>query len=186
MKLYTRRGDSGETDLFGGERVSKDHLRVSAYGEVDELNASIGAATAASEQKDLIDFCQRIQSTLLDLGSFLATPSPERRRKAAIPGPAEADVAALEDEIDRLEAELAPLQTFILPGGTCAAAAFHLARTVCRRAERSAVRLDLDEPLGGCSLRYLNRLSDLLFVLARVENHRAGVPDIAWRSGGQR
>jgi cob(I)alamin adenosyltransferase len=186
VKLYTRRGDSGETDLFGGERVSKDHLRVTAYGEIDELNASIGAATAMSDQKDLVDFCQRIQSTLLDLGSFLATPSPNRRQKANIPEPSEDDVGVVEQQIDRLEAELEPLQSFILPGGTRAAAAFHLARTICRRAERSAVRLDLDEPLGGCSLRYLNRLSDLLFVLARVENCRAGLPDIPWKGGGER
>jgi cob(I)alamin adenosyltransferase len=186
LKLYTRRGDSGETDLFGGERVSKDHVRVTAYGEVDELNASIGAATAASDQKDLIDSCQRIQSTLFDLGSFLATPNPNRRQKAGIPEPSEDDVAAVEEQIDLLEAELEPLNSFILPGGTRAAAAFHLARTVCRRAERSAVRLDLDEPLGGFSLRYLNRLSDLLFVLARVENRRAGVSDICWAGGGAR
>ncbi len=186
MKLYTRRGDSGETDLFGGERVSKDHLRVQAYGEVDELNACIGSAAAASDQKDLVECCHRIQSTLFDLGSFLATPSPERRTKASIPEVCEADVAALESEIDRLEEGLESLRNFILPGGTRAAAAFHLARTVCRRAERSAVRLDLDEPLGGHSLRYLNRLSDLLLVMARVDNRRGGVRDVEWKSGAER
>jgi cob(I)alamin adenosyltransferase len=186
MKLYTRRGDSGETDLFGGERVSKDHLRVRAYGEVDELNACIGTAAAASDQKDIVECSQRIQSTLFDLGSFLATPSPERRAKASIPEVRETHVAALESEIDRFEEELEPLRSFILPGGTRAAAAFHLARTVCRRAERGAVQLDLDEPLGGQSLRYLNRLSDLLFVMARVENRRGGVRDVEWKSDSER
>ena len=186
MKLYTRRGDSGETDLFGGERVSKDHLRVRAYGDVDELNACIGIAAAASDQKDIVECCHRIQSTLFELGSFLATPRPERRAKASIPEVRETDVAALESEIDRVEEELQPLRSFILPGGSRAAAAFHLARTVCRRAERSAVQLDLDEPLGGQSLRYLNRLSDLLFVMARVENCRGGIQDVEWKSDSER
>lgn len=180
MKIYTRRGDAGETDLFGGDRVRKEHTRVEAYGQVDELNACLGAAIAASEHKDLIDFGRRIQSTLFDLGSFLATPDPAHRVKAKIPEVTDADVEALEAEIDRLESELEPLTTFILPGGTNAAAAFHVARTVCRRAERTAVRLDAEEPLGGLALRYLNRLSDLLFVLARAENKRAQVEDVPW------
>jgi cob(I)alamin adenosyltransferase len=184
LKIYTRRGDSGETDLFGGERVQKDHLRVDAYGEVDELNAFLGAAIAASEHKDLIELGRGIQRTLFDLGAFLATPDPGHRRKAKLPEPTDADVAALEAEIDRLEEELEPLATFILPGGTLAAAAFHVARTVCRRAERSAVRLDAAEPLGGAALRYLNRLSDLLFVVARAENRRAGVADVPWSPRG--
>ena len=180
MKIYTRRGDAGETDLFGGDRVRKEHARVEAYGQVDELNAIVGAAIAASDQKDLIDFGRRIQSTLFDLGSFLATPDAAHREKAKIPEVTEADVEALEAEIDRLEADLEPLTTFILPGGTTAAAAFHVARTVCRRAERSAVRLDAQDPLGGLALRYLNRLSDLLFVVARTENKRAEVEDVPW------
>lgn len=180
MKIYTRRGDSGETDLFGGDRVSKDDLRVEAYGQVDELNAFVGAAISASEQKDLVDFGRRIQSTLFDLGSFLATPDPAHREKAKIPEIEAADVEAMESEIDRLEEELEPLKTFILPGGTRAAAAFHVARTVCRRAERAVVRLDARETIGGLGLRYLNRLSDLLFVMARAENRRAGVEDVPW------
>ncbi len=180
MKIYTRRGDAGETDLFGGERVRKEHPRVEAYGQVDELNAFVGAAIASSDQKDLIDFGRRIQSTLFDLGSFLATPDAAHREKASIPEVTDADVEALEAEIDRLEGELEPLTTFILPGGTTAAAAFHVARTVCRRAERATVRLDAEEPLGGLALRYLNRLSDLLFVMARAENKRAGVEDVPW------
>ncbi len=184
MKIYTRRGDSGETDLFGGARVRKEHARVEAYGQVDELNAFVGAAIAASDQKDLIDFGRRIQSTLFDLGSFLATPDAAHREKAKIPEVTDADVEALETEIDRLEGDLEPLTTFILPGGTTAAAAFHVARTVCRRAERSAVRLDARHPLGGLALRYLNRLSDLLFVVARTENKRAAVEDVPWSRRG--
>lgn len=180
MKIYTRRGDAGETDLFGGERVRKEHARVEAYGQVDELNAFLGAALAASEQQDLIDGGRRIQSALFDLGSFLATPDAARRQKASIPEITPANVEALEAEIDRLEEELDPLDRFILPGGTRAAAAFHVARTVCRRAERATVRLDTEEPLGGLAVRYLNRLSDLLFVLARAENKRAGVDDVPW------
>ncbi len=184
MKIYTRRGDTGETDLFGGARVRKEHARVEAYGQVDELNAFLGAAIAASDQKDLIDFGRRIQSVLFDLGSFLATPDAAHREKAKIPEVTDADVEALEIEIDRLEGDLEPLTTFILPGGTTAAAAFHIARTVCRRAERSAVRLDAEDPLGGLALRYLNRLSDLFFVVARTENKRAAVEDVPWSRRG--
>ncbi len=180
MKIYTRRGDSGETDLFGGERVRKEHLRVEAYGQVDELNAFVGAAIAVSRQKDLIDFGRRIQNALFDLGSFLATPDAAHRAKANVPEVGADDVHALEAEIDRLESDLEPLKSFILPGGSEAAAAFHVARTVCRRAERGAVRLDAEEPLAGFALRYLNRLSDLLFVMARAENGRAAVPDVPW------
>jgi cob(I)alamin adenosyltransferase len=180
LKVYTRRGDSGETDLFGGARVSKEHVRVSAYGEVDELNACVGAAIAVSGHDDVVTFMRRVQSTLFDIGSFLATPDAAHRKKAGIPEADQQDVDRLEHEIDRLEQELTPLSTFILPGGTPAAAAFHIARTVCRRAERSAVRLDREDELGGFALRYLNRLSDLLFVLARVENARANIEDVPW------
>lgn len=186
MKVYTRRGDAGETDLFGGARVSKENIRVEAYGEVDELNACVGAAAAVSEREDLVTFLMAVQSTLFDIGSYLATPDAAHRAKAAVPEACAADVDALEREIDRLEEELPPLANFILPGGTQAAAALHVARTVCRRAERSAVRLDAEDPLGGFALRYLNRLSDLLFVMARAENARAGVEDVAWRSRAER
>ena len=186
MKVYTRRGDSGETDLFGGERVSKEHIRVDTYGEVDELNAVVGAAAAASPHEDIVAFLQIVQSTLFDIGSFLATPEAGHRAKAGIPEAEQQDVDLLEREIDRLEEELSPLANFILPGGTASAAALHIARTVCRRAERSAVRLDQAEQLGGLSLRYLNRLSDLLFVMARIENARASVPDIEWKPRDRR
>ena len=182
MKIYTRRGDAGQTDLFGGERVTKDALRVSAYGDVDELNASIGAAIAAGIDTALEAPMARIQSALFDLGASLATPDPAHRRKANIAGVESADIDALEGLIDRLEAGLSPLATFILPGGRPSAAAFHVARTVCRRAERAVVRLAATpgESVEENATRYLNRLSDLLFVVARHENARQGVADVAW------
>jgi len=180
VKLYTRRGDGGETDLFGGERVSKDALRVEVYGEVDELNACIGAAVAESEQADFEALLLDIQRALFDIGSYLATPEAAHRAKANVPQVGEPEVAELEASIDRCEAELEPLASFVLPGGTRAAAAFHVARTVCRRAERRAVALHAREPLDGPVLRYLNRLSDLLFALARLDNARAGRADVAW------
>ena len=180
MKIYTRRGDRGETDLFGGPRVAKDHLRVEAYGAVDELNAALGAALADTAHQDIRDLALAIQGTLFDLGAYLSSPDAEQRKKRGLREPLEAEVEALEARIDALEAELEPLRNFVLPGGTSAAAAFHLARTVCRRAERRAVSLDREVPLEAPALRYLNRLSDLLFVLARVENRRAGLGDQVW------
>jgi len=180
VKIYTRRGDRGETDLFGGPRVAKDHLRVEAYGAVDELNAALGAALADTAHQDLRDLVLAIQGTLFDLGAYLSSPDAEQRKKHGVREPLEAEVEALEVRIDALEAELEPLRNFVLPGGTSAAAAFHLARTVCRRAERRAVSLDREAPLEAPALRYLNRLSDLLFVMARVENRRAGLGDQVW------
>jgi cob(I)alamin adenosyltransferase len=180
MKIYTRRGDSGETDLVGSGRVPKDHARVEAYGAVDELNAALGLCATASAQPDLRALVERLQRSLFALGAYLATPEQRHREASGMRAPGDAEVAALEAHIDAFEKELAPLQRFVLPGGTQAAAAFHLARTVCRRAERSAVSLGRTERLEPDALRYLNRLSDLLFVLARVENRRAGVPDVEW------
>ena len=180
MKIYTKRGDQGETDLLGGGRVSKDCARVEAYGAVDELNACLGGCAAESTYDDLREIIQDIQSLLFDLGGYLASPGAERRAKSSIPQPEDPDVERLEAHIDALEGELEPLKRFILPGGTPAAAALHLARTVCRRAERREIALHRVEPLSAVALRALNRLSDLLFVMARVENRRAGVPDIEW------
>ncbi len=180
MKIYTRRGDGGETDLLGGPRVGKDHARVAAYGELDELNAFLGVCVAASGHDDLRAIGREIQARLFDLGAYLASPDAERRARGGVPEPTPAEVAALEGHIDALEKELAPLRRFILPGGTPAAAHFHAARTVCRRAERRLVALHRDEKLSEASLGYLNRLSDLLFVMARVENRRAGVADVEW------
>jgi cob(I)alamin adenosyltransferase len=180
VKIYTRRGDRGETDLFGGERVPKDALRVESYGAVDELNASLGVCAAATTHDDVRTLVADIQSTLFSLGSYLATPETGHRAKAKIPEPAEADVESLEKRIDAFESELPPLERFILPGGTQSAAGFQMARAVCRRAERRCVALHREEPLADPLLRYLNRLSDLLFVLARVENRRAGVKEPEW------
>jgi len=185
VKIYTRRGDAGETDLFGGLRVSKDDARVEAYGAVDELNAAVGLAAATTGCDDLRAALRDIQSALLDLGSYLAAPDARRREKGGVGGVADDDVDSLERHIDSLEAELAPLQRFILPGGTPAAAVLHLARTVCRRAERRVVALHRAAPQSEAALRYVNRLSDLLFVMARVENHRAGLADVEWNGRGR-
>jgi len=185
VKIYTRRGDTGETDLFGGPRVAKDHLRVEAYGAVDELNAVLGACVAASSHEDVRGLVRELQATLFELGSYLASPDAERRERSRIPEPADDDVLRLEREIDAFEATLEPLRRFVLPGGTPAATAFHVARTVCRRAERRTVALHHAESISEAALRYLNRLSDLLFVLARVENRRAGVAEHEWVGRGR-
>ena len=180
MKIYTKRGDLGETDLFGGPRVPKDHRRVDAYGDVDELNAVLGACAVETSYEDVRALAHGIQSALFDLGSYLASPDEGRRRAGGIHEPDAEAIAELEQRIDAFEAELEPLRRFILPGGTRAAAAFHVARTVCRRAERRTVSLSREDALDPNAVRYLNRLSDLLFVLARVENRRAGVAEVEW------
>lgn len=179
MKIYTKTGDQGDTGLFGGGRVAKSSLRVEAYGEVDELNSVVGLARTEPIDATVDALLARVQSTLFDLGAELATPATS---KAAlnIPLLAEADVVELEHAIDRAETELAPLKTFVLPGGSRAAAHLHLGRTVCRRAERRLVALHQEEPVRAECIRYLNRLSDTLFVLARLANHRAGVADVPW------
>jgi cob(I)alamin adenosyltransferase len=190
MKIYTRKGDDGTTGLFGGARVSKGSLRVRAYGEVDELNSTLGLARAervgASSGPDAtVDgLLGDIQSRLFDVGAELAT-LPGRDDKLGIPLVTDDDVALLEQAIDRAEAELEPLRTFVLPGGTRASAALHVARTVCRRAERSIVELAMEEPVRPEVVRYVNRLSDLLFTLARLANRRAGVPDVPWVGRGK-
>lgn len=180
MKVYTRRGDTGETDLIGAGRTGKDALRVQAYGDVDELNACLGLYASAASDAALRSRMQEIQSTLFDLGSQLAAPDASKHAKSGIPEIESESVDALEREIDTFEGELPALERFILPGGTPQAAALHHARTVCRRAERSAVALSRGEEVAPLVLRFLNRLSDWLFVLARLENHRAGHPDIEW------
>lgn len=180
MKIYTRRGDSGETDLIGSGRVAKDHLRVDAYGAVDELNATLGVCAAVTSHAELRALLDPIQRGLFTLGAHLATPEARHRESLGMHEPSDAEIEALEAQIDAFERELPPLERFVLPGGTAAAAAFHVARTVCRRAERTVVALDRSESLAPGAVRYLNRLSDLLFVLARVENRRAGVGDVEW------
>jgi cob(I)alamin adenosyltransferase len=184
VKVYTKRGDGGETDLAGGGRVAKDDLRVEAYGAVDELNSFVGLALLDCAE-DLRPALEAVQRTLFEIGAELAT-NPEASSSALSgAGASEADVASLEAAIDAADAELAPLRAFVLPGGTRAAAAFHAARTVCRRAERRAVALNRSEGGEASNLRYLNRLSDTFFVWARLENARAGLADIEWtRRGG--
>jgi cob(I)alamin adenosyltransferase len=181
MKIYTRTGDTGETALFGGGRVSKDHPRTSAYGEVDELNCAIGVARAAAPAEMFDDLLDGIQRDLFAIGGRLATPEPEKVAKAIAKAvlPPER-VVSFEQVMDDAEGELPPLRAFVIPGGTPKAAAFHLARTVCRRAERSVVRLAREEDVPAEILVYLNRLSDLLFTLARLANHRAGAGDTTW------
>lgn len=185
MKIYTRTGDRGETGLFGGQRVRKDHTRVEAYGEVDELNAVVGWAVArlqADGDAELAERLRLVQADLLALGANLATPAPEDggRPSAHIPPLPSARIAEMEEWIDAAETELEPLRSFILPGGTEAAARLHVARTVCRRAERRVIALAAEAHLDPGTVRYLNRLSDLLFVLARLANHRAGTEDVQW------
>lgn len=182
MKIYTKTGDAGDTGLFGGSRVPKDHVRVEAYGAVDELNAALGLAASLEPRDAFADLFPAIQRDLFTMGAELASPEPATLAKAH-PSPllADANVRALEDAIDAHESSLEPLKSFILPGGAPKAAALHLARTVCRRAERSVVRLTRESPVSPALLRYLNRLSDLLFVLARKANAEAGRPDIKWR-----
>ncbi len=177
MKLYTRRGDDGTTMLFAGGRVAKTHLRVAACGSLDEVNAQLGMARSLGAHND--DCLAQLQSLLLRAGADLATP-PEARSEQVQRIGAE-DVRWLEAEIDRLDAELPPLDAFILPGGAPAAAALQVARTVCRRAERLLVALQGQEASGEHLLPCVNRLSDLLFALARHENHVAGHRDEPWR-----
>ena len=181
MKIYTKTGDEGETGLFGGERVPKDHRRVAAYGDVDELNAAVGLARATAPVEFEDPLLQTIQRDLFTVGAELATPDPARLAKA-LGGPplGDAEVTALEQAIDRLDAGLPPLRAFILPGGAPKGAAFHVARTVCRRAERTVVGLARETPVSAAIRHYLNRLSDLLFVLARAANARAGAGDLPW------
>jgi cob(I)alamin adenosyltransferase len=179
MKIYTKTGDTGETSLFDNTRVPKSDPRVDAYGEVDELNACLGVVRSAGVETDIAAALERIQKDLFAVGARLADPSTriaDRVTKAAVTG---ADVERLEGLIDRLDAELPPLRRFILPGGSPAGAALHLARTVCRRAERRAVALGAghDEPV---VVVYLNRLSDLLFVMARAVNQKSGVREVEW------
>jgi cob(I)alamin adenosyltransferase len=179
VKIYTKTGDSGETSLFDNTRVSKSDTRVDAYGEVDEVNACLGAARAAGMDDDMAALVESLQKDLFALGARLADPSSRiapRVEKAVI---GEAAIERLEHAIDRLEETLPPLRRFILPGGAPAGALLHLARTVCRRAERRVVALGTGT-VDPVLFVYLIRLSDLLFVMARAVNHRSGIPETEW------
>jgi len=180
-KIYTRTGDAGQTGLFGGGRVSKADPRVAAYGEVDELNAALGAVLACQPVELERDLLLDIQRDLLAIGGQLASPKPEKVGKGLAKAQlAPERIAALEAAIDRADPDLPPLAAFLLPGGTMKAALFHVARTVCRRAERSVVALSQQEAVSPHVLGYLNRLSDLLFTLARVANRAAGAAERTW------
>jgi len=180
VKIYTKTGDDGTTGLLGRGRVAKDDLRIAVYGTVDELNAVLGVARSGELNSDADDLLAQLQNELFLVGSALADPSPDGKFYNTVTG---IQIEHLEQVIDALEATLEPLMQFILPGGTPAAAQLHLARTVCRRAERLAVELSHKpgEAVSGNVLVYLNRMSDLLFVLARTVNHEARVADVIWK-----
>ena len=180
MKIYTKTGDTGETSLFGGGRVPKDASRIEAYGTVDELNSVIGIIMSQTAQKELQQILSSIQNDLFVVGADLATP--HSAQNTAVQRISNEQYDPLERIIDRIELHLTPLKTFILPGGSTSAAQLHFARTVCRRAERCVVKLSHAENIGNEIIIYLNRLSDLLFVLARYANHLDQHHEIPWQS----
>jgi cob(I)alamin adenosyltransferase len=180
-RIYTRAGDAGQTSLGDGSRVAKTDSRVQAYGAVDELNALLGLVLAGDLPLRFRRLLERIQNELFDLGADLSVPEAEGGRERLRVAPSQ--VEALEAACDELNADLEPLRSFVLPGGTEAAARLHLARTVCRRAERDALRVERANPT---ALAYLNRLSDLLFILARAANAEEGVPEPLWKPGASR
>lgn len=178
MKIYTKTGDSGDTSLFGGQRVPKSDMQVEAYGTVDELNSILALAVLEVKSEEIVSILHRLQSELFQVGSDLATPyegtaSVERVSKKL--------AAVMEEEIDKFQSELPELRNFILPGGSKGASYLHLGRVVCRRAERLTVHLKESRQINPNTVVYLNRLSDLLFVLARYENHLLGKEDVIWK-----
>ena len=183
MRIYTRGGDEGETGLFGGARVAKSSLRITAYGDVDELNSVLGWCAICAQAEDL-ERLRRVQALLFSIGSWLATPSDASSgTRAHLPAWDEPAIGTLESEIDAWDDTLAPLKNFILPGGTELSARLHMARSVCRRAERlvTALALEAEGAVEAEHLAYLNRLSDWLFTFARAANHAAGEPDVTWQ-----
>jgi cob(I)alamin adenosyltransferase len=190
MKIYTRTGDKGQTSLFGGERVSKANERVSVYGTVDELNSALGLCAALCDDatfdaEEMRDWLLHVQKDLFAIGSWLASPKGKEGFTGARKDRTDLDddrIAELEKDIDGWEAELKPLKTFILPGGGVLGASIHFARTICRRAERECVALaDSVDNVPDLAVKYLNRLADALFVLARVANHREKCPETPWQ-----
>ncbi len=180
MKIYTKTGDKGSTVLYGGERVSKSNIRVGAYGTVDEANSCIGLIRSFNKDQDIDDSLANIQNTLFDLGADLATPYSAKSRENIVEID-EDDVLRLEKSIDSLEIGIEPLRRFILPGGNSASSAAHMARTITRRAEREVVALAASEEINDYCIKYLNRLSDYLFVLARALNKRAAIKEDEWQ-----
>ncbi len=180
-KVYTRTGDDGTTRLGTGKEVDKDALRIEAYGDVDELNSYIGVAIASGLDPSLQSALGKIQNELFHLGSDLCIPEEDKKR-LKVPTIEQHHVDSLEELIDRLSEGLGPLENFVLPGGSIGSAHLHVARTVCRRAERRIVTLVRKETVSKCAVKYLNRLSDALFVMAREENRAKGVSDVLWDS----
>ena len=185
MKIYTKTGDGGETSLLGAGRVSKAHARIEACGSVDELNATLGWAVAHVTDAGIVQRLGAMQHDLFALGAELASPPPtDGRRRPDTPSLPVARVSEMESWMDDADGELSELRAFVLPGGTPGSAALHLSRTTCRRAERTVVRLAEAEPVNADLVRYLNRLSDVLFTFARLENHRSHTPDLEWKKEG--
>ncbi len=182
MKIYTKTGDKGKTSLFGGERVLKNNIRIEAYGTVDELNSILGVALNEVKNPEIASVVLRIQNELFNVGADLATPFREDGKDSYIKRTDEIDIQRLEDDIDAFGESLPELKSFILPGGSKGASLLQFARSVCRRAERVTVSLSAQEAIGDFVVVYLNRLSDLLFVLSRAENHFNGVSEPEWNS----
>ncbi len=180
MKIYTKTGDSGTTALIGGTRLSKAHIRIDAYGTVDELNAYIGLLRDQPVNTSRRDFLKEIQDRLFTVGSHLASEHDQTRKK--LPDLHEADITLLEKEMDAMDAKLPTLRAFVLPGGHESVSFGHVARTVCRRAERTVVLLNEHEPVEEIVIRYLNRLSDYLFMLCRVMTQELGAEEVAWKA----
>jgi len=176
LKIYTRTGDLGQTSLFGGARVAKNDARIEAYGTIDELSSHLGIARTQPIPSETDAILHQVQIDLFEVGAHLASPGTSR-----FPGVDPQRIAELEEAIDHMERELAPLTTFILPGGSAAAAQLHVSRTVCRRAERLVVALGDETPETISTIAYLNRLSDYLFVAARFTNKRAEIEDVPWK-----
>jgi len=181
MKIYTKGGDKGETGLFGGERVSKDSLRIETYGTVDELNSFIGLALVEIKDYEVKKLLERIQNTLFILGSDLSAPDNVKDKSHNIPRISKLNYEEIEKEIDKFDSRLGELKNFILPGGSKSAALLHICRTICRRAERRVVALNNAVNISPDIIIFLNRLSDLFFVLARYENKISGIEDIEWQ-----
>src|SRR3990167_10423872 len=181
MKIYTKGGDKGETGLFGGERVSKDSLRIETYGTVDELNSFIGLALVEIKDYEVKKLLERIQNTLFILGSDLSAPDNVKDKSHNIPRISKLNYEEIEKEIDKFDSRLGELKNFILPGGSKSAALMHICRTICRRAERRVVALNNAVNISPDIIIFLNRLSDLFFVLARYENKISGIEDIEWQ-----
>ncbi len=180
MKIYTKTGDRGETGLFGGQRVQKNNTRIQAYGTVDELNAFIGVLCDSTEDQWIKTHLINIQHRLFSLGAYLATPPKEEKASLEVPDVFQEDIEVLEKEMDRMDAALEPLRNFILPGGHLQVSFAHLARTVCRRAEREVITLHQQETLAPLAIQYLNRLSDYFFILARYLAKELDVKEVLW------